>query len=937
TSSGETFSLNLEYGEWTVEVKAYAGAVIDANLAAQGTESFTVNAGSLTISVHLTGFHDAGAGTFKYKIRYPAGAMVTLTMLRLPDLTDSVPLSYTPATMSGIAEISQTVSSVPAGFYLVTALLEKDGKRAGRNEVVHIYRNLASEFGTTSEPAVFRAEDFTADLSDSVVLLLNGPALRVAQGASGQLAVSWDAVDQAQSYKLFISTENDPVHAIHTGSTTNTNPGIIVGTSYLISGLANGTTYYMWASAVSATGITGPKGPFATGTPRAPDRPPESNPAISYTANQGNIRLTWEAVPATETYKVYVSNSSSVFTSTPTAEVEALTYNCTSISSVILQSDTPYYVKVIASNSFGDCPDTPVVQTARTLADEPLSPGIWSAEKPVQGGMGNAQIIGDILRFRATAEPGRTYTVVNTLTGDVRSSLSPTSFSNTANANAVQVIALTITPTVSTNGTGAGTVKVMYYDSDGHPQIAPVIASVSQLPGKLELSWGNVAGATGYNVYRGVTPASMTQLNSDPVVSPYSDTGVTEGTRYYYQVSAVNGSGDGPRSAVVEGTAFTDRQTVLLTEQVWADGEVIARGTIEWYKIQGVTPSTTYYLWFNYSGNGDATKTLSSSATYTIYSTAGDSLSTGNIANSFTTPKSYTTTASVSGTLYLKVTGGVSGTYGIVYRTIESTRPAVRTTLPSPTFIQPLSNGVWQDDEQSYPGEFKWYSIEAVSGETYRVWFNTANIMPNQGIYGDGTKTMMSQPNYYTVVYTDGGVLYSIYQTANTNNWITPINVNSTVTGTLYLKIQGAVANVQTGTYGIVYSTSSVRPSTGTFQPPTYGSISEGVWTEGYLPSGPGVQRFTFNITTPGDYYVHFNSSVLTSSYSVYAGVYDADGNEMGTRSIISSSPQRKLVTVTAPGTYFVEIYTTVTGTGISSRRPYRITYNGSTTAPPLP
>jgi hypothetical protein len=137
TPSGGSFT--LEYGVWSVEVKAYADSVSPSNLAARGTAGFTVNSSALqTIAVDLTGVADTGYGTFKYKIQYPAGAEVkSFTLTPLPN--GSVQnVSYT----SGATEISGTLN-MSAGFYRVTVMAEKpNGGVSGRNEIVHIYRNL---------------------------------------------------------------------------------------------------------------------------------------------------------------------------------------------------------------------------------------------------------------------------------------------------------------------------------------------------------------------------------------------------------------------------------------------------------------------------------------------------------------------------------------------------------------------------------------------------------------------------------------------------------------------------------------------------------------------------------------------------------------------------------------------------------------------------
>jgi len=60
---------------------------------------------------------------------------------------------------------------------------------------------------------------------------------------------------------------------------------------------------------------------------------------------------------------------------------------------------------------------------------------------------------------------------------------------------------------------------------------------------ELTLGWDEVSDATGYYVYRaeqsGTTKADYTQV-ADVTTPPYTDTGLEDGERYYYRVSAYN-------------------------------------------------------------------------------------------------------------------------------------------------------------------------------------------------------------------------------------------------------------------------------------------------------------------------------------------------------------------------------------------------------------
>jgi len=59
------------------------------------------------------------------------------------------------------------------------------------------------------------------------------------------------------------------------------------------------------------------------------------------------------------------------------------------------------------------------------------------------------------------------------------------------------------------------------------------------------------AGASSYNVYRGAASGGEVLLQSGVSGPVYSDSGLTDGATYYYQVTAVNPLGESPRSSEV--------------------------------------------------------------------------------------------------------------------------------------------------------------------------------------------------------------------------------------------------------------------------------------------------------------------------------------------------------------------------------------------------
>jgi hypothetical protein len=88
------------------------------------------------------------------------------------------------------------------------------------------------------------------------------------------------------------------------------------------------------------------------------------------------------------------------------------------------------------------------------------------------------------------------------------------------------------------------------------PPAAPtgLIATPSNV--QISLSWTGSADATSYNVYRGTTAGgeASTPIATGLSVTSYVNTGLTNGTPYFYRVAAVNAKGTSPMSDEVSAT-----------------------------------------------------------------------------------------------------------------------------------------------------------------------------------------------------------------------------------------------------------------------------------------------------------------------------------------------------------------------------------------------
>ena len=124
----------------------------------------------------------------------------------------------------------------------------------------------------------------------------------------------------------------------------------------------------------------------------------------------------------------------------------------------------------------------------------------------------------------------------------------------------------TDTDTGLTNGTKYFYV-VSAYDSAGQSansaevNATPVLArpaapmGLAATPGnaQVSLTWAASASASSYHVKRSTTSGAETQISA-PTSANYTDTGLSNGTKYYYMVSAVNSGGESANSSEVSAT-----------------------------------------------------------------------------------------------------------------------------------------------------------------------------------------------------------------------------------------------------------------------------------------------------------------------------------------------------------------------------------------------
>jgi Glycoside hydrolase family 44/Fibronectin type III domain len=105
------------------------------------------------------------------------------------------------------------------------------------------------------------------------------------------------------------------------------------------------------------------------------------------------------------------------------------------------------------------------------------------------------------------------------------------------------------------------------YNGGGGGSAPSTPTGLSATPGdsEIRLAWTANSGATGYHVKRSTTSGGpYTSVNS-PATTSYTDTELTNGTTYYYVVSALNSAGESGNSSQVSATPAAATANVTIT------------------------------------------------------------------------------------------------------------------------------------------------------------------------------------------------------------------------------------------------------------------------------------------------------------------------------------------------------------------------------------
>ena len=157
----------------------------------------------------------------------------------------------------------------------------------------------------------------------------------------------------------------------------------------------------------------------------------------------------------------------------------------------------------------------------------------------------------------------------------------------------------------------------------GTAPIAPTGVTATAGDGQVSISWNAVSGATSYNIYwsttSGVTKSTGTKITT--ATSPYIHTGKTNGTAYYYVVTAVNSFGESSISTEVSAMPQVTSAIINVSPTSLDFGSSGTTDTLAIKNTRGGTLSWSVsddQTWLTVSASSGTTTTETDTLTVTV-------------------------------------------------------------------------------------------------------------------------------------------------------------------------------------------------------------------------------------------------------------------------------------------------------------------------------
>ena len=470
----------------------------------------------------------------------------------------------------------------------------------------HAYDSWSSFSGSLDEFAIYPTALTGTQIANHVIAA--GPAnppsnLMASSDQAGNVTITWAPPSRNVSapviaYNLYrATTAAGPWDANHATPLATVNTGSAL--TYVDSSATLGTTYYYAVTDINFAGESSPAGPVSVTPATVPGAP--TGVAASVDNAQSSVSFTAPASDGGSLISGYTVTAHPDGVS-GTAQDRSASGSASPIVVTGLTNGTLYDISVVATNGVGSGAAGTTTVTPATVPGTPSN---------VMASVDNAQ---SSVSFMAPADGGSLisgYTVTAHPDG-----VSGTAQDKSASGSASPIVVTGLTngtlydiSVVATNGVGAGPAGTTTVTPATVPG-APTLTSVSPGDGQAQVSWTNATNDGGSTVIgyvvtahaQGTTGATGDVVAKPTAGSPYTLTGLTNGTSYDVTVAETNARGTGAASAAMSVTPQAPSQSQPSPPPT-QDQQTISNANTPVTSIQGSDSLTS-----SFSGSGSLTE-----------------------------------------------------------------------------------------------------------------------------------------------------------------------------------------------------------------------------------------------------------------------------------------------------------------------------------------
>jgi fibronectin type 3 domain-containing protein len=278
---------------------------------------------------------------------------------------------------------------------------------------------------------------------------------------------------------------------------------------------------------------------------------PSAPTGLAATAGNAQVTLSWTASSGATGYYVKRSTASGG----PYMQISA--ESASSYTDTGLTNGTQYFYVVSAYNSTGQSATSAQASATPSLASPATSTGLSAAA-------GNTQVV---LSWNVSAGATSYHVKRSTVSGGETQIAAPTSnnYTDTGLTNGDKYFY--VVSAVNAGGESANSAEVSATPTAPTvPPAAPTGLQATAGNAQVSLKWNASTGATSYHVKRSTSNGGpYNTAVASPTTTNYVDTTVTNGTTYYYVVSALNSSGESANSGQASATPVTSTANVTIT------------------------------------------------------------------------------------------------------------------------------------------------------------------------------------------------------------------------------------------------------------------------------------------------------------------------------------------------------------------------------------